>query len=71
VDYRSSQLLEQAQFRAFIFCQEANLNNRYRCTFSARGELAAESSLTTETQERASLPGQLVEANRITKGKTL
>jgi len=30
--------------------------------------LPAESALTTETQERASLPGLLVEANRITKG---
>jgi hypothetical protein len=33
--------------------------------------LPAESALTTETQERASLPGLLVEANRITKGKAL
>jgi hypothetical protein len=30
--------------------------------------LPAESALTTETQERATLPGLLVEANRITKG---
>ena len=29
--------------------------------------LPAESALTTETQERASLPDLLVEANRITK----
>jgi hypothetical protein len=30
--------------------------------------LPAESSLTTETQERASLPGLLIEANKITGG---
>jgi hypothetical protein len=30
--------------------------------------LAAESTLTTETQDRASLPGLLIEANRITGG---
>ena len=30
--------------------------------------LPAESTLTTETQERASLPGLLIEANRITRG---
>jgi hypothetical protein len=32
--------------------------------------LPADSSLTTETQERASLPGLLIEANRITRGKS-
>ena len=30
--------------------------------------LPAESALTTETQERASLPGVLIEANRIMRG---
>jgi hypothetical protein len=30
--------------------------------------LPAESTLTTETQERAGLPGLLTEANRITEG---
>ena len=30
--------------------------------------LPAESALTTETQERASLPGLLIETNRITRG---
>ena len=30
--------------------------------------LPAESTLTTETQERARLPGLLTEANRITEG---
>jgi hypothetical protein len=40
VDDRSQQLLGQALFQAFIFCQEANPINRYLCTFSARGELA-------------------------------
>jgi hypothetical protein len=33
--------------------------------------LPAESAPTTETQERASLPDLLVEANRIMKGKSL
>jgi hypothetical protein len=32
--------------------------------------LPAESALTTETQERTSLPGLLIEANRITRGTT-
>jgi hypothetical protein len=32
--------------------------------------LPAESALTTETQERGSLPGLLIEANRIMKGKS-
>jgi hypothetical protein len=33
-------LLGKALFWAFIFNQEAGLNARYLCTFSARGELA-------------------------------
>jgi hypothetical protein len=32
--------------------------------------LPAERALTTETQERASLPGLLIETNRITRGKS-
>jgi hypothetical protein len=32
--------------------------------------LPAESNLTTEIQERASLPGLLIEANRITRGRS-
>jgi hypothetical protein len=40
VDYRNLQLLGQAQFQAFIFCQEAGPNARYLCTFPDRGELA-------------------------------
>jgi hypothetical protein len=40
VDDKSYQLLGQALFQAFIFCQEASPNNRYLCTFSERGELA-------------------------------
>ena len=32
--------------------------------------LHAESTLTTETQERASLPGLLIEGNRITREKS-
>jgi hypothetical protein len=61
-------LLEQALFLTLIFSQKGGLNGRYLCTFLARGELAAESTLTTEPQERASLPGLLTEANRITGG---
>jgi hypothetical protein len=30
--------------------------------------LPGESALTTETQDRASIPGLLIEANRITRG---
>jgi hypothetical protein len=33
-------LLGQALFLAFIFSQEAGLNDRTLCTFPARGELA-------------------------------
>jgi hypothetical protein len=77
VDYRSSQLLGQAEvkqllghafFQAFIFCQEARSNARYLCTFPSRGELACRECQTTETQEIASLPGLLIETNRITRG---
>jgi hypothetical protein len=39
------------------------------CTPSLKEEsLPAESALTTETQERVSLPGLLVENNRIKRG---
>jgi hypothetical protein len=39
------------------------------CASSLQEEsLPAESALTNESQERASLPGLLVEANRVTKG---
>jgi hypothetical protein len=37
-------------------------------TYLQEENLPAESALTTETQERASLPGLLIEANRITRG---
>jgi hypothetical protein len=38
------------------------------CPSSLKEEsLPAKSALTTETQERASLPGLLIEANRITR----
>jgi hypothetical protein len=37
---KTTHLLEQALFRAFIFSQEAGMNARYLCTVSARGELA-------------------------------
>jgi hypothetical protein len=36
----ATHLLRQALFQAFIFSQEAGLNDRYLCTFPARGELA-------------------------------
>jgi hypothetical protein len=36
----ATQLLGQALFQAFVFCQEAGLNVRYLGTFPARGELA-------------------------------
>jgi hypothetical protein len=39
------------------------------CAPSLKEEsLPAESTLNTETQERTSLPGLLIEANRITRG---
>jgi hypothetical protein len=40
------------------------------CTFPAREELPAESTLKTVTQERVGLPGGLTKANRITGGTT-
>jgi hypothetical protein len=55
-------LLGQALFHAFIFSQEADLNTRSRCTFPT------ESTLTTETEEGAGLPGLLTETIRITVG---
>jgi hypothetical protein len=41
MDYRIKQLLGQALFQAFIFCQEAGPNTRYQSTFPARGERAS------------------------------
>ena len=39
------------------------------CVLSLQEEsLPADSDLTTETQQRASLPGLLIEANRIMRG---
>jgi hypothetical protein len=54
------QILGQALFQAFIFCQEAGWNPRYLSTFPARGELACRE---TETQKSTSLPVLLIEAN--------
>jgi hypothetical protein len=48
------------------FCQEAGSNTSYLGTFPAKESLPAESILTTETKERASLPGLLIEVNIIT-----
>jgi hypothetical protein len=57
-------LLGQAMFWAFTITKEADV-----CVPSMQGEsLSAESSLTTESQERAGLPGLLTEANRIIGG---
>jgi hypothetical protein len=36
----AKQILAQALFLAFIFCQESGPNARYLGTFPARGELA-------------------------------
>jgi hypothetical protein len=49
----ATHLLGQALFWDFIFSQEANLNARYLGTFPRGESLPAESTLTTETQERA------------------
>jgi hypothetical protein len=70
VDYRSYTDYGQAPLWAFIFCQEADPNNRYLSTFPAREvlDLTAESALTTETQERAGLPGLLIEVSKMTRG---
>ena len=55
-------LLGQALYQDFIFSQEAGLNARHLCT------LPAESTLTTETQERDGHLALQTEANRITEG---
>ena len=69
VDYRSLQHLGQALFQAFIFWQEGGPNSRYLCTFPVRGELACrEGSDHWNSEERSSLPGLLIEANKITRG---
>jgi hypothetical protein len=53
-------LLRQAMFWAFIITKEADV-----CAPSLQGEsLSAESTLTTEGQERAGLTGVLTEAYR-------
>jgi hypothetical protein len=44
-------------------CQEAGSNTRYLDTFLQEESLPTESTLNTETQEKASLPGLLIEAN--------
>jgi hypothetical protein len=48
------------------YCQEEGSNSRYLGTFPVGGELACREYLTTETKDRASLPGLLIEANIIT-----
>ena len=54
---------------AFVFDQEGGLKAIYLCTFPVREELAfRECSDHWNSEERASLPGLLIEANRITWG---
>jgi hypothetical protein len=55
----ATHLLGQALFQTFIFSQEAGPNARYLCTSLQEESLPAKSTLTTETQERARLPGLL------------
>jgi hypothetical protein len=55
-------------FQTFIFCQEAGPNPRYMYTSLQEESLPSESAQTTETQERASLPGLLIKANKISRG---
>ena len=64
----ATHLLGQALFRAFIFTQEEGLNADLCAPSLQEESLPEESTLTTETQERAGLPGLLTEANRITGG---
>jgi hypothetical protein len=59
----ATQVLGQALFQALIFSKEAGPNARYLCNFPVSRD-----TLNTEIQERASLPGLLTEANRITGG---
>jgi hypothetical protein len=65
---KATHLLGQALFQAFIFSQEAGLNTNLHAPFLQEESLPEESTLTTETQKRAGLPGLLTEANRITGG---
>ena len=59
----------QVLFWAFFFGQEGGLKAIYLCTFPVRGELACrESSDNWNSEQRCSLPGLLIEANRITWG---
>jgi hypothetical protein len=63
-----TQLLGQALFQSFIFSEETGLNGNL-CEHSLQEEsFPVKSTLTTETQEIAGLPGLLREANRI-KGR--
>jgi hypothetical protein len=66
---QSNSALVQVLFWAYIFGQERGPKARYLCTFPVRGELACrEFSEHWNSEERASLPGLLIEANRITRG---
>ena len=61
----ATHLLGQALFRAFIFTQEEGLNADLCAPSLQEESLPEESTLTTETQEKARLPGLLIEANRV------
>jgi hypothetical protein len=64
----ATHLLGQTLFQVFVFSQEAGLNARLLAPSLQEESLPAESTLTTETQKRAGLPGLLTEANIITEG---
>ena len=64
----ATHLLGHSLFRASIFSQEEGLNAELCAPSLQEESLPAESTLTTETQERAGLPGLLTEANKITGG---
>jgi hypothetical protein len=53
------------------FYDEAGPNARYLCTLLQEERLPIESALTTETQERSSLPGLLIEAKRLIREQAL
>jgi hypothetical protein len=67
VTAEGTQLLGQVLFWAFIFGQEGGPNATYLCTFPVRGELACRECSDHWNSERASLPGLLIEAKRITR----
>jgi hypothetical protein len=66
----ATQIVGQALFRPSSSAKR-QVQTPDICPHSLHEEsLPAESALTTETQERASLPGQLIDANRIMRGRS-